>query len=804
MLPAIYDTDEGPLMLLPLISRSVILVLFCVTLTISVSTAHAQQDGAQALAAENANSAEVTLLKRAQSLKLSDSQTSENLAKEALQLSKTNGNLRIRAQIHTLLAELAAQKQHIDASKQHILEASLIYKSIEDTQHYILSLVGYAKLFFEQQEYGEGFNIIDDILPLAYEHGEDQPIAAALTAQGYAHYDQQRYNDALAAYEEALRYMTDQDDNTRTELGRTYHQIAQAYKQLKDHDKSSFFHKYALDVFTTLQNQALIARALKNVAIAEYHRDNHLVALDYSIRSIAIHDSLNNPDEHAEVLMLGSMIYREIGRYEKSLEYINEAHLMYKELDNIARTAETSNQMGHLYKKLNQYEQARSFYQLSIDLPPDKVAPKTIASALRELAMMDYRAGKYEVAMKYAQDSYKLYATINDKPKVSATARIIGQIYQALGNDNQATVSFRKALSLANESGSREDQIKALNTLGRALLDSDNHEATALLRASLELATQVSVSDDKLSVYASLRKAEKAQGNIAEALRLAEEEISLSKKLNKEKEKNEFIRAKALLDSHKMETELEFLRKQVELDKLEIAKKNNEIEIVNQSSQISKLELTKNRYSSILLATLLLICTLIATYIYRASVATKKRNKELDYLAARDPLTNCYNRRTLFDLMKRDFADVEQLDEYSIIMADIDHFKRVNDTHGHNAGDAVLRGVANILQSSVRQSDIVARFGGEEFCIICPRAAVEKAIAIAEDMRTKIEASAFSDITVTCSFGVSSIKFDAKIPAELIDQADTALYRSKAGGRNQVTTWGPTTTNKAEKKPARD
>ena len=180
---------------------------------------------------------------------------------------------------------------------------------------------------------------------------------------------------------------------------------------------------------------------------------------------------------------------------------------------------------------------------------------------------------------------------------------------------------------------------------------------------------------------------------------------------------------------------------------------------------------------------------MVAIYIYRISVATKERNKELDYLAARDPLTNCYNRRILFDLMNRDFADLEQFNDYSIIMVDIDHFKKVNDTHGHSEGDSVLREVANILQGSVRQSDIVARYGGEEFCIICPHAPLEQAMNIAENIRKKIESSDFNEIKVTCSFGLSSIKFKAKLPEKLIDQADMALYRSKASGRNQVTVW---------------
>jgi len=142
--------------------------------------------------------------------------------------------------------------------------------------------------------------------------------------------------------------------------------------------------------------------------------------------------------------------------------------------------------------------------------------------------------------------------------------------------------------------------------------------------------------------------------------------------------------------------------------------------------------------------------------------------------------------------MNRDFANSEQLDEYCIILVDIDHFKAVNDTYGHSAGDSVLREVANILQACIRQNDIVSRFGGEEFCIVLPGASQEQTMRIAEAMRLEVETSHFDEITTTCSFGVSSIKFNAKDPTELIDQADLALFKSKSDGRNLVTLWDKT------------
>lgn len=166
------------------------------------------------------------------------------------------------------------------------------------------------------------------------------------------------------------------------------------------------------------------------------------------------------------------------------------------------------------------------------------------------------------------------------------------------------------------------------------------------------------------------------------------------------------------------------------------------------------------------------------------------KNKELRYLAVRDPLTDCFNRRALYEHLEPKFGGARQMDtEYSCIMADIDYFKRVNDTYGHNAGDDVIRMAAQCIQSVVRDMDIVARFGGEEFCVILPGASLETACAIAERCREKIAAQVTNGVSVTSSFGVTAKSLGAASANELIHQADQALYYSKQQGRNRVSNW---------------
>ncbi len=164
--------------------------------------------------------------------------------------------------------------------------------------------------------------------------------------------------------------------------------------------------------------------------------------------------------------------------------------------------------------------------------------------------------------------------------------------------------------------------------------------------------------------------------------------------------------------------------------------------------------------------------------------------ERLRNLALRDGLTNLYNRRFLEEMLERLCADAERRKaSVSAIMLDLDHFKMVNDQHGHAAGDAVLREVAAEIASCLRTVDVACRYGGEEFAIILPDCSVANATAKAEQIRGRIhERTTASGLAVTVSLGVSSIPETCGGQVELIPDADAALYAAKQQGRDRVVT----------------
>jgi len=174
-----------------------------------------------------------------------------------------------------------------------------------------------------------------------------------------------------------------------------------------------------------------------------------------------------------------------------------------------------------------------------------------------------------------------------------------------------------------------------------------------------------------------------------------------------------------------------------------------------------------------------------------ANEESQAKSQELETLANRDPLTLCLNRRSLARKFDALFTQAKARETHlSCLMIDIDFFKSVNDRYGHATGDQVIKTVADVLKNCSRDTDIVGRYGGEEFCVVLPNLDLEKAAQVAERIRNAIEKISCSGVKITVSLGVASLESNTNKPDELINQADKALYAAKKSGRNRVVTWG--------------
>jgi diguanylate cyclase (GGDEF)-like protein len=167
----------------------------------------------------------------------------------------------------------------------------------------------------------------------------------------------------------------------------------------------------------------------------------------------------------------------------------------------------------------------------------------------------------------------------------------------------------------------------------------------------------------------------------------------------------------------------------------------------------------------------------------------RQNEAKIRELMLTDPLTGLANRRRLSDRLEEEILRFQRDGRpLCLVMADIDHFKRINDTYGHDVGDDVIRMIASSLQEEIRKVDLAARFGGEEFVVIMPDCVVDDAIKVAERVRSCVEAtkSAPVEFAVTASFGVAEFRGVGDTAQALLKRADQALYVAKEGGRNRV------------------
>jgi diguanylate cyclase (GGDEF)-like protein len=194
------------------------------------------------------------------------------------------------------------------------------------------------------------------------------------------------------------------------------------------------------------------------------------------------------------------------------------------------------------------------------------------------------------------------------------------------------------------------------------------------------------------------------------------------------------------------------------------------------------------------------------------SLSNARMLRRLEELATMDGLTGLYNKRAMLEVADQKIAAAKRFHRHlSVLVVDIDHFKKVNDTHGHDVGDVVIKGLGEILRRAKRNTDAVARFGGEEFVIICEETCAKGALLLAERVREELGRTTFHPrpaavaaaqvtVSVTCSVGIATYPDAGATWDELFKAADEALYVSKRSGRNRSTAWSPSM--KGAAKPA--
>ncbi|BDU75048.1 tetratricopeptide repeat-containing diguanylate cyclase [Mesoterricola sediminis] len=555
--------------------------------------------------------------------------------------------------------------------------------------------------------------------------------------------------------------------------------------------------------------EARLAEARAQVAHAGQPRDHFLVGMEGALVLIlkerpgdarpvleglipAMEGYLKKQPEDSEIhRLLGraqrslGTANRDLGRFPEAIGWYQRAMKTYQEAQDSAGLSNVLDQMGTLLQLLGRLDEAVSYHRQAIATAEPLKNPELLATIHLNFANTYGFLNDTDHQLEELAKSREL-ARISQDPDIELTVAVNMADAYLRKKDYRTCLKYAEAgLRLAREAGnaasiavSQVNQGIALNRLGNSA------EGLKAIVAGLEHF-----------------KASQARNDTAEIVGILAEEYAFAGEWRKAYETE--LQFKALSDD----------LKRVQ-DQKHIADASAAFEIDKKQLQIDALN--RERRNQLRLRFLWTAIGLLGLGTAAVLVAGRKKlqaaNKALADMSLRDPLTSLANRRYLTSRIAEDLAQIHRLQRSGLteagktrmplnidvifFMIDIDHFKQVNDTHGHAAGDQVLRQFASILSSTMRDSDTVVRWGGEEFFVVAKHTSRTEAHIVAERIRSRVEAFPFDIgegriVHKTCSVGFATYPFFRKDPAlvaweKVAEVADQCLYAAKASGRN---TW---------------
>jgi diguanylate cyclase (GGDEF)-like protein len=490
------------------------------------------------------------------------------------------------------------------------------------------------------------------------------------------------------------------------------------------------------------------------------------------------------PSEKIETLNILSFYFL-IKEPYKSLDYALQAYDLSYSLKDDVSMYEALENCATAYGVLNDFSQAKKYYLIAFDLNKKFRNSQNEMSLISNLAFVEYMLNNLESAISYYEKLIQLYNKNNIRDKKSDAFSKMAQIYRELELPELAIEFYLRSLEID------EQKIREM-LINKSFLAQFGDDSTAvayyeLLLKSQNLAVRSNESSKSVKSDSEIRDLKVKETELQKMLQQAKQET-----IDKERTLESTRREKAINDLKLQHKEFEIKNYQLELQQ-------KELDIMRQQTQ-------RNYFLIVLLVFLFLV--ILNSYLYymkqkdnrileKANQDVKQKNEELillniklEEIARTDPLTNLSNRRDMLEKLEYEKVRFSRGNNiFVLIICDIDNFKIVNDTYGHDFGDVVLRRISAIMQETLRKQDVVSRWGGEEFLILLPETNLEGGMIAAEKIRKKIQQEIFEfngkRVLVTMTFGVE-IYHKVEESIATINRADQALYYGKNTGKNKV------------------
>ena len=499
-----------------------------------------------------------------------------------------------------------------------------------------------------------------------------------------------------------------------------------------------------------------------NLTLAEVHYDSMdlNLSMSYFQKVLELKEARGDQKGISYCLNNIGLLYRKMSNYEEAMKYHFMSLKIADEINDLERIASATNNIGYIYDTLENYSRALEYHFRSLECGQALGDQVSVAKTYGNIGVIFRKQGEFEQALDYYNKALIIYE--NDPYGQATILNNISNAHMAMNQLDNALRYGERALNLAEDLNDEDLKGYTLSSIGDIFLKKDELErALAFQKDALELTT-----DNELlkHIYKSIIL---IYGKLDDDTNLIKHH-----KLYLEAE-NHMLAARA----NKRTRDI--------LINYETEKQQRDTEILDKSRQIKELMLYLQVAGYLIL--ILFIFHLYSRYRNKVKLARK-----LDMMARIDPLTRLPNRRDMLERIETEVCRIERAqNSFTIVMSDIDNFKKINDTYGHDTGDMVLKKVTAIMREVIRKQDVVSRWGGEEFLFLLPDTDQQGGVLIAEKVRQLINGHKFvvsdGDLKVSVTSGVCEYQLGMVIQS-CIQQADEALYRGKKAGKNQVIT----------------
>jgi diguanylate cyclase (GGDEF)-like protein len=475
-------------------------------------------------------------------------------------------------------------------------------------------------------------------------------------------------------------------------------------------------------------------------ALVSYNRALEL------FKSLGRHLDIAREENHIGV------VFGRLGDHSTSIQHLLAAHRIFEDQQETSQQAILLNNIGFSYVLINEHKKALSYLLKGLKLARETDHAYAQAITLDSLCHAYRGLKNFENALAYGLESVQVCQAINDQRSECEYSLSVGVVYMARGQIHHALQYFEKSRKLAEKLGFRREEAEVLRRLATISFQQGQPEqAFSHLQRALNIAQAIEARHEIFKTHADLAAAYKQIGDFEKALAHYEQFHTIREEVFNDQAD---MRFKSLETAHRLE------------------QAQKEAEIYQLKNQALQTEIEERKVAQ----------------------------AQAEHIATIDPLTGLFNRRHFFHLAEHAFTKaLYDTTPLCVIMLDLDHFKEVNDTYGHLIGDKVLIAAANTIHHGLRTSDILGRYGGEEFSAILPDTTLEQGYLVAERIRDMIETllveTEKGPVSITLSCGVGKIFVDDSFSTltlnVLIDRADQALYQAKQAGRNRTVVFEP-------------